>query len=94
MLESSALAVVNFSLAADLNFSTGITDRAGQLDSQKHPHETNIDVSLVKNLASFVLKLLTIKLEVPEEDGAEEALGLGTLSGSTEDVPCVLATVY
>ena len=28
MLESSASAVVNFSLAADLNFSTGITDRA------------------------------------------------------------------
>ena len=33
-------------------------------------------------------------IEVLEEDGAEEALGLGTLSGSTEDVLCVLATVY
>ena len=48
----------------------------------------------MKNSGSFVLTLLTIKLEVPEEDGAEEALGLGTLSGSTEDVLCVLATVY
>ena len=37
----------------------------------------------MKNSGSFVLTLLTIKLEVPEEDGAEEALGLGTLSGST-----------
>ena len=52
------------------------------------------EVSLAKNSVSFVLTLLTIKLEVPEEDGAEEALGLGTLSGSTEDVLCVLATVY
>ena len=34
------------------------------------------------------------KLEVPEVDGAEEVLGLGTLSDSTEDVPGVLATVY
>ena len=48
----------------------------------------------MKNSGSFVLTLLTIKLEVPEEDGAEEALGLGTLSGSTEDVLSVLATVY
>ena len=46
----------------------------------------------MKNSGSFVLTLLTIKLEVPEEDGAEEALGLGTLSGSSEDVPGVLAT--
>ena len=39
----------------------------------------------MKNSGSFVLTLLTIKLEVPQEDGAEEALGLGTLRGSTEE---------
>ena len=48
----------------------------------------------MKNSGSFVLTLLTIKLEVQEEYGAEEALGLGTLSGSSEDVPGVLVTVY